>query len=194
MSEDPRATLVVFKEVVPGDLRKLQGEANDVSTGGGARDLRLPANAFRSIMWQIFDTDAVGKGGREIRKGTIHYLDDHGVLQAMQMEYWPPTNARPNEDRIARVHASPALGGHPPRDDKGRVFVLLTKFDTGQVRCDYAYEDDLVLDDVWALELRTAILHCMGCADKKNVNRTTNLVPAQGYYDFNTGTAYCHAE
>ena len=33
---------LVYKEVLPGDLRKARGESNDdAAAGGGARDLRL---------------------------------------------------------------------------------------------------------------------------------------------------------
>jgi hypothetical protein len=180
--------LFVYKEIVSGDLRKLLAESNDSKTGGGARDLRLPWKTFRAIMRQIFTKDAVGRGGKEIRVADVTYLDADDRPQRTQLEYWPPTAARPSEDRISKVHASPALGGQLPATDKGRVLLLLSKFDDGTVRCDYAYEDDLK-KGVWATEVSNAILSCMASAALRNGTRTV-----QGYYNFTDGTGYCHAD
>lgn len=177
----------MYKEIVPGDLRKLVAESNDSTTGGGARDLRLPWRAFRPVMHRVFTKNAVGRGGKPIRVATIDYLDDDGKIQQTELEYWPPTDSRPTEDRIARIHASPALGGRMPEAQKGRVFVIFTKFDDGTVRCDYAYESDLRKKGVWAAEVTKQILGCMGSAILKN--RTV-----EGYYDFTTGMGFCNAD
>lgn len=175
-------------------MRKLLAESNDSETGGGARDLRFPARAFDSKLRLMFPTDAVGRNGREIRIGNFLYPNADGGFPTTQLDYWPPTHSRPAECRIARIHASPALGGQLPRTDKGRVFVLLTQFSNGAVRCDYAYEDDLRAPGVWAHEVSSAILGCVASACVRNATRTTNLVPAVGYYDFTSGTGYCHAD
>lgn len=184
-----RPVLFVYKEIVSGDIRKLLAESNDSDTGGGARDLRLPWKTFRPIMRQIFTKDALGRGGKEIRVADVTYLDANAQPRRTQLEYWPATPSRPREDRIAKVHASPALGGQLPVTDKGRVFLLLSKFDDGTVRCDYAYEADLRKKGVWATEVSNAILSCMASAVLRNGTRT-----AQGYYNFTDGTGYCHAD
>ncbi|GAB4100529.1 hypothetical protein GCM10028789_26940 [Sinomonas halotolerans] len=188
-----RVTLVVYKEIVAGDMRKLLAESNDSRTGGGARDLRLPAKVFAHVMDQIFTRENVGPGGQPIRIADVIYLDGDGEPQTTQLEYWPPTRSRPSESRIARIHASPALGGHMPETDRGRVFVFFTKFNDGTIRCDYAYEDQL-RNGEWAHELSSAVLSCLASADMKNGTRPANMVPAQGYYDFAAGTGYCHAD
>lgn len=190
---EPRVALVVYKEIVDGDMRKLLAESNDAKTGGGARDLRLPAKAFRPVMHQIFTKDGVGRGGKAIKIAEILYLDADDRPHKTQLEYWPPTPSRPSEDRIARIHASPALGGQLPRTDLGRVFVLFIKFSDGTVRCLYAYEDELRDPTIWARELSSTVLGCLASADLRNGNRPTNTVPAQGYYNFSTGQGYCHA-
>lgn len=184
-----RPVLFVYKEIVSGDIRKLLAESNDSPSGGGARDLRLPWKTFRQIMLQIFTKDALGRGGKPIRVADVTYLDEDDKPRRTRLEYWPATNARPTEDRIAKVHASPALGGQLPATDKGRVFLLLIKFDDGTVRCAYAYEDDLRKQNVWAAEVRSAILGCMASASARNGSRTV-----QGYYLFSDGTGYCHAD
>ncbi|GAA3528161.1 hypothetical protein AFL01nite_02640 [Aeromicrobium flavum] len=183
-----RPVLFVYKEIVSGDLRKLLAESNDSKTGGGARDLRLPWKAFRPIMSQIFTKSGVGRGGKAIRIADVTYLDQDGRPKRTQLEYWPPTTARPAEDRIAKVHASPALGGQLPETDQGRVFVVFSKFDDGTVRCDYAYEDQLKAG-LWAAEVRDAIFGCMSSAALGKGNRTV-----QGYHNFIDGTSYCHAD
>jgi hypothetical protein len=184
-----RPVLFVYKEIVAGDLRKLLAESNDSKTGGGARDLRLPWKTFRPIMHRIFTKDAVGRGGKQIRSAEVTYLDEYDKLQRTELHYWPPTASRRTEDRIAQVHASPALGGQLPATDRGRVFVLFIKFDDGTVRCVYAYEDDLKKKGEWASEVRDQILGCMASAALHKGARTV-----QGYYDFIEGTHYCHAD
>jgi len=180
--------MFVYKEIVAGDLRKLLAVSNDAQTGGGARDLRLPWKTFRPIMRQIFSTDAVGRGGKKIRVAQVTYLDAKERPHLTTLEYWPATSARPSEDRIARVHASPALGGRLPTTNKGRVFLLLIKFDDGTVRCEYAYEDDLKAG-IWAPEVSGPILTCVTSSTSHNRNRTV-----QGFYRFAEGEAFCHAD
>lgn len=184
-----RPVLFVYKEIVAGDLRKLQADSNDSKTGGGARDLRLPWKTFRSIMYRIFTRDGIGRGGRLIRVAQVTYLDEYNQPRKTELQYWPPTTARKTEDRIARIHASPALGGRLPAMDKGRVFVVFSKFDDGTIRCDYAYEKDLKTKGIWATEFSSQILNCMAAAAARNGTRTV-----QGYYDFVEGTGFCHAE
>ena len=184
-----RPVLFVYKEIVPGDLLKLVAKSNRSRTGGGARDLRLPWKTFRPTMHRIFTQEGVGKGDKPIRVTDVTYLDENDVARTTLLEYWPPTASRPTEDRISKIHASPALGGQLPATDRGRVFVLLVKFDDGTVRCDYAYESDLKTKGVWATEVSTQILNCVTASAGRKGNRTV-----QGYYDFLEGTRYCHAD
>lgn len=190
-----RPTLVVYKEIVGGDMRKLLAESNDdPARGGGARDLRFPTRAFDPVLRLMFDQDKIGPRGQAIRLGKFLYLNRDNKLDTTQLEYWPPTDTRKSESRIARIHASPALGGQLPATDKGKVFVLLTRFTDGTVRCDYAYENELRDPNIWAKEISSRILGCLASACLKNATRTTGLVPAQGYYDFSNATGYCHAD
>lgn len=175
-------------------MRKLLAESNDSATGGGARDLRFPVRAFDPVLRLMFDQDQIAPRGQAIRVGDFLYLDRDEKLQTTQLEYWPPTESRSAESRIARIHASPALGGQLPVTDKGTVFVLLTRFTDGTVRCDYAYENELRDPNAWAREISSRVLGCLASARLKNATRTVGMVPAQGYYDFNNATGYCHAD
>lgn len=190
----PRPALVIYKEFVDGDRRKLLAESNDSKTGGGARDLRFPVKPFDSVLRRIFTQDATGRGGQSIRTGEVIYLDSTDRPHKTQLEYWPPTVSRKTESRISKIHKSPALGNQLPRTDSGRVFVLLIQFSDGAVRCLYAYEDQLRDPKIWARELSSAVLGCLASASDKNSKRTKTLVSAMGYYDFDNGTGYCHAD
>lgn len=194
-NQKPSVVRAVYKEINEGDLRKLVAASNDdPSAGGGARDLRFPASGFDSVLKQIFTKDAVAKGGKEIRRATVTYLDDNNQIKTTEMEYWPPTSARPSEVRITKIHKSPALGGTKlPDSNLGRVFVVFTQFSDKVVRLDYAYEDDF-RSGKWAREFCRAILECLEIADQKNRTRPNNKITAQGYYEFTTGKGYCHGE
>lgn len=186
------AELLVYKEIGPGDMRKLLGQSNDSPTGGGARDLRLPWRTFRPVMHRIFSEEAIGKGGRQIRIARVTYKAN-GRIEQTVLEYWPATDTRPSEDRVSKIHASPALSGKLPDEDKGRVFLLFIGWNNGEVRCYYAYEDELRTPGKWSANVRGAILGCMADTDLKNANRTRNLLSVQGYCDFLDGTVFCHA-
>lgn len=196
MTAKPTVLRAVYREIKEGDLRKLNAESNDdPSAGGGARDFRFPASGFDLILRQMFTVPDVGARGRPIRTASVTYLDDLGRTQVTRMEYWPPTESRRTEVRIAKIHESPALGGKRlPDTDRGRAFVLFTQYSNGVLRVDYAYEDDLRVSGEWADEIRNAILDCLDLADLKNEKRSGNKVTAQGYYEFTTGTGYCHGE
>lgn len=190
---NPTPTLVVYKEIVEADLLKLLAQSNVTASGGGARDLRLPASTFRQAMHRIFTRPATGTNGKPVWEADVLYLDTRGEAKTTVLVYWHSTESRSREDRVARVHASPALGGSRlPAQDRGRVFVLFMLFSDGTVRCEYAYEDDL-RSGVWAEELSSAILNCVEDADATNARRTKNLVSVQGHYDFADGTHFCHA-
>ena len=71
---------VLFKQVREGDIRKLAAQSNDAPTGGGARDLRFPAEPFAPVL-HLFFPDVVGtsSNGGEIRKGTLAWVNASGV-------------------------------------------------------------------------------------------------------------------
>lgn len=192
-TKKPRAEILVYKEIGPGDMRKMLAQSNDSPSGGGARDLRLPWRTFRPVMHRLFTEDAIGKGGRQIRTANVTYKTTEGRLSQTVLEYWPATDARPAEDRVSKIHASPALGGYLPAQNKGRVFLLFIRWNTAEVRCYYAYEDDLRTPGVWGVDVRTAILGCMADTDLKNATRKSSPLSVQGYYDFLDGTVFCHA-
>lgn len=179
---------MVYKEIVPGDIRKLNAQSNDSKTGGGARDIRWPAKTFRPAMHRIFDRESTGRGGKPVRIAEVTYLTQDGTTAKTEMVYWPPTESRPKEDRIAQVHSNPALGGTPPATNKGRIFLALIKFSDDTVRSVYIYENDLEQGS-WSAEVTDQILRCKASSDFGGGTKTV-----MGYYDFANGTGFCHAD
>ena len=88
--------LVIYKRIVEGDLSKFTATSNITQSGGGARDLRFsPAEEFFSAFRRMFAQDADG-----VLRGQFSW-GNHAPTDA---EIHPPTNSRPNEVRIGRIH------------------------------------------------------------------------------------------
>ena len=185
---EDRLELVVYKEISKADIRKLSATSADAATGGGARDLRFPWGAFENAMSRIFTISKEGGGERPVRIARVSYVRDD-ELRKSDLEYWPPTNSRRWEGRIARIHESPELGKRPPRSDRGRVFVLLQRHADGVVWCSYAYEDELRTTGVWPDVVRLPILRCI---DATAVLAAPNKAAIQGIIDLADNSHYCH--
>lgn len=101
---------ILYKELVEGDLRKLQAKSNDADTGGGARDFRFSAyNTLLPVIRQMFPQPIERSRKRgsqmvqiEVFKGVFSWNGAGGV-QCKDAYFEPPTDARPLEGRIART-------------------------------------------------------------------------------------------
>ena len=72
-----KAVAVIFKQIKPGDYRKLAAESNDAPTGGGARDFRFPSAPFAPVL-EMFFPKIVGTSanGGNIRRGSLVWSND----------------------------------------------------------------------------------------------------------------------
>lgn len=96
--------IVFFKEVLQGDVEKYNIRSSTAGTGGGARDLRVsPADVFRPLLSQMISerTD-----DERFTRGPV-LSQSNGILHIIDIELWRPTDSRPNELRIGRIHAVP---------------------------------------------------------------------------------------
>lgn len=94
--------LLVFKEVLEGDLLKSKNKSNVATTGGGARDLRFRYTKkpeIKDALDQIFDLN--GRNLRSVKK-EVHWVHQKKESSTI-VEYWQPTDARPGELRIAKI-------------------------------------------------------------------------------------------
>lgn len=92
------AVLFYFQEILIGDLKKQKAQSNKASTGGGARDMRIP-KGYMAVLGQMFKTP--GSLGTHVEKV---YWHDKAAVRHADVELWQPTQARSGECRIAKVH------------------------------------------------------------------------------------------
>ena len=96
--------IVFFKEVLQGDVEKYKTRSSTAGTSGGARDLRVsPADTFQPLLSQMI-SERTGDD-RSTRGPVLSQLN--GALNITDVELWCPTDARPNELRIGRIHSLP---------------------------------------------------------------------------------------
>jgi hypothetical protein len=185
---------VVFKEIVSGDLRKFRAESNDSETGGGARDLRFsPYGEFAGVFGEMF-SDRVKENRRrgginteiEVLKGDLTWDDPATNSQRSKPIYFePPTDVRPGEGRIPRVHEYPPFQV-PVADNEGRVLLLFIQRGDGSVWSAFATENSLRSGQGWDPAVSRGLLACLDAPRPRNQT-------AQGYLNLRAGTRYCNA-
>jgi hypothetical protein len=173
----------VYKEVLPGDLRKAEADSNDADSGGGARDLR-----FRP--WNGHFEDVVAAMAKRVdqTKGRDRYyvelvsIRNHGGRAVDEVTFWPPTNARPDEGRLANVDRVPAfaVAEMPPASD-GRAMYFIWE-DDDAVYGTLITEKSL-RSGAWHSAVAEPILKDLQLAEKT----------VRGYVDLETGrSAFSH--
>jgi hypothetical protein len=175
---------LVYKEVLPGDLRKARGESNDdAAAGGGARDLRLRPwdGHFENVVARM------AKRSDQTDGRTRYYVDLTSVVNGSpplteEVKFWPPTNARPNEGRIANIDRIPAFAtAQLPSASDGRAIYFLWEDDNG-VYASIISEASL-RSGQWHDAVAKPII--------KDLDLATKTV--RGYIDFETGRrAFAH--
>lgn len=179
------AIRVFFQELKEGDLLKLQAESNVAPTGGGARDLRVsPEAQFRPFLERLFPTTRTARrtkrGAVVVNVGNVHWSSEHGV-ETREAELWPPTDVRPYELRIAKIHQ--VFPSVVPEEGAGRPFVLLVQNDVGEVWGHYVTERDLRSGD-FNERIADVIVNC--------IDQTPEHRSVRGYVDLRSGQQYCH--
>lgn len=180
---------IFFQEIREGDRRKLEARSNDAASGGGARDLRVPHAKFGPIFRRLFPNDKVvqrRRGGipknTTLYSGKLYWVEE-GATKEVAVEYEPPTDARPSEGRIGRIHDIPVLADGVPPEGAGRVFLLLVQEDNGKVFPHYVTAAQLA-DPRWNRDISKAIQSCM--------LHTAEGATVRGFVDYSTGERYCH--
>jgi len=194
---NPRGVARIFyKEIVEGDVRKMKAESNDSDTGGGARDFRFgDYEKLKPIMEKLFPEVAILKRRRDgqqvdiqIRFGKF-YWESNDKEESRQVEFEPPTTARPREGRITRVHEQPCFAPEtiPNFDAGNEVLLLLVQRNDGTVWPYFIQESSLSAPGLWDKQVANTILSCI--QKKRPANRAVI-----GYRDFITGDAYCNGK
>lgn len=102
--------IVFFKEVMAGDIEKYYTRSSTAGSGGGARDLRIsPAPQFQPLLAQMLSEHGDNPG---VTHGSVLSRVGSRRFDVTSVELWPPTNARPNEMRVARFYEVPGWAVH----------------------------------------------------------------------------------
>lgn len=197
VSEERRVDRILYKEIVAGDLRKILAQSNDSDTGGGARDFRF--GSFQSLLpviQQMFPNKAKENRKRDgvveeidVFQGEFFWEDESGQVVRKDSFFESPTDVRPSEGRIARVHEYGCFDtSRVPKGGEGnRVLLLLIQLSDGSVWPYYAEEKTLRIDGMWDPVVARELLDCLDA--KRAANRAVI-----GYRDFTTAGKYCNGK
>jgi len=162
----PTVELVIYKRIVEGDLSKFTASSNITQSGGGARDLRFsPADTFYSAFQQMFPA----RSQEGVLSGCFSWTK-HGDTRVL---IHPPTNSRPNEVRIGRVHECFPADAIP---DSAADCVLLLVLDSTGRTYPYFTSRHSLANDCWHPAVKEPILAGLGA------RRSANMT-AMGYID-----------
>lgn len=152
---------VVFHIILDGDVLKMDAVSNVAETGGGARDLRFrPSNSFLPFFQRMFPETVPKLRGStpiEINTGKV-FWNEAGSERSETMCVWPPTDARPNECRIARISSfgySPLVERDP---QGGKSLFMLFQLRNDVVRAYFTTETSLHSDD-WDFAVKDFVQH-----------------------------------
>lgn len=188
---------ILYKEIVTGDLRKILAQSNDSDTGGGARDFRF--GSFKTLLPVI--TEMFPKKAKENRKrdgvveeidvfqGEFFWQDVNGQVMCKDSFFETPTDVRPSEGRIARVHEYGCFDtSRVPRGGVGnRILLLLIQLNDGSVWPYYVEEKTLRIEGKWDPVVAAELL---GCLDAKRAANRAVI----GYRDFTNAGKYCNGK
>lgn len=188
---------ILYKEIVSGDLRKILAQSNDSDTGGGARDFRF--GSFKRLLPVI--TEMFPKKAKENRKrdgvveeidvfqGEFFWHDVSGQVMRKDSFFETPTDVRPSEGRIARVHEYGCFDTSlVPRGGVGnRILLLLIQLNDGSVWPYYVEEKTLRIEGNWDPVVAAELL---GCLDAKRAANRAVI----GYRDFTNAGKYCNGK
>lgn len=182
-------TRIVFQEVLPGDRLKFAAQSNTTPSGGGARDLRYNDPAFGPVFRSMFpktETEDRKRGGVTksvtVHVGEIWTTHEEKPEQIADVTYEPPTDARPSEGRLTKVHGMPGLNEKLPDETDEKLFLLFVQQDDGKVYAHFATLSQLAN---WHEAVHSPINACAASAQG-----TTRKVA--GWIDFTTNKSYCH--
>ena len=183
----------LYKEIKPGDLRKILRESNDSPTGGGARDFRFGSYSklekvikklFPNVEKQVRTRNKV-KVEIDVFKGTFSW-ESNGKIITKDSYFEPPTDARPEEGRITRVPEYECFDTSRIPDIKpnNRVLLLLIQLSDGSVWPHFVLEETFRTKGNWHPKVEKHILRCLDAERAKSR-------AVIGYYDFQTKEGYC---
>jgi len=190
-------TRILYKEIVAGDLRKILAQSNDSDTGGGARDFRF--GSFKQLLpvIELMFPNKVKENRKrngatdqiDVFQGEFFWQNELGNIEHKDSFFEPPTDVRPAEGRISRVHEYGCFDTrHIPKGGIGnRVLLLLIQLNDGSVWPYFAEEKTLRIPGKWDPVVAKELLDCM------DAQRAANRAVI-GYRDFSNTGRYCNGK
>jgi len=176
---------IIFREVMPGDLRKFTATSADATTGGGARDFRFtPFNKFDGVFARALPgRDKEPRLRNNVRTTVTLYTANvrvpgkNGTAPTKELRFEPPTTARDGEGRLAQLSK---FGLEPPTGE-GRFLLLIIEDANANVIVTFYSEQDLA-NGAWHSTVNDFFNQVFSTPQKKNAN--------QGYIDFERRTQW----
>ena len=168
---------IIYKKIVPGDLRKFSAQANDSGTGGGARDLRFsPSERFFPEFKKMFQKEKTNGS----LQGVFYWED----CPPTEVTVHAPDASRPNECRIGTVHRCFPESQIPESADD--CILLIIQDYEGKVHPCFTSQLSLRTEQ-WNTTVSKGILKGL------EANRRADITPA-GYLDFEDGEEYTNGD
>lgn len=188
MADDQHAgdiARIVFRQILDGDRLKFIAQSNLTDSGGGARDLRFRAwDQMEQPLRKLFPgrrTEIRRRGSSgplEVFVGQFNWMKkDKVISQEAILE--PPTDARPGEGRITRVHELECFTINEPEEGSGRLIALFVQKQDDTVWPFVVTERSLEHDD-WNPAVADFLLSALNAP-----RRAGNA--AYGFIDFESG-------
>lgn len=175
LSKNLDVKIVIYKKIVVGDLSKFTATSNIAQTGGGARDLRFsPATEFFPVFQRMFAQNGA------VLSGCFSWANHPDT----EVEIHPPTNARPNEVRIGKIHECFPDVYIP--NDASDCILLIVLDGSGRVFPYFVSKHSMMYDN-WHPAIRKPIL------DGLNAQRGKKTT-AMGYVDIENGRSYTNGQ
>ncbi len=180
---------IVFRQILDGDRLKFIAQSNITDSGGGARDLRFRSwDKMEQTLRKLFPNSRTEKRKRaadnalEVYTGNLNWLDKNGKHVWKEAALEPPTDARPNEARITRVHEFDCFTINQPAEGSGRLIALFVQKDDGSV-WPYVITERSLEHDNWNRAVADFLLSALNAA-----RRESNA--AYGFIDFDSSEKF----
>ena len=174
---------IIFREVMPGDLRKFTATSADADSGGGARDFRFtPFDKFDGVFARALpNREIVTRVRKNVKTrvtlytSTVSVPRKNGTAATKELRFEPPTTARDSEGRLAQLSK---FGLEPPTNE-GRFLLLIIEDASASVIVTFYSEQDLASGQ-WHQTVNSFFKQVFAKPQKTNA--------CQGYIDFERKT------
>ena len=184
LSNKPDVLIVVYKEIIAGDLGKFTATSNITKSGGGARDLRFsPSDRFLPVFQRLFPKTKVERtkdGPKVFNIGKFSW--EKGV--ETDVKIGAPTTSRPTEMRICSIDKSFPSEYYPT---DAADCILLFIYDSEHRVHPFFTTRVSLKNDAWNPEIRSRILQ--GLAAQRPAGQA-----AMGYLDFENKDYYTNGK